>query len=52
VARRLWLQYKMGLDLAPSEEWPGSGIAYAPSSFVELNERNFYRRWLELIGQT
>lgn len=51
VARRLWLQYKMGLDLVPSKEWPGSGTAYAPSSFVELNERNFYSRWHELILQ-
>jgi len=49
VARRLWLQYKMGLKFAPATDWPGSVRVYAQPNFSELNERVFYDRWLRLI---
>jgi hypothetical protein len=49
VARRLWLQYKMGLGLTPAEDWPGPGTAYLEPGYMELNEREFYRYWAELM---
>lgn len=52
VARRLDLQYKMGLKPTPAREWPGPESVYTMSSFSELNERVFYRRWQELLMQT
>jgi len=49
IAQRLWLQYKMGMDVKPSEKWSGPGAAYSHSSPMELNERHFYSHWLKLM---
>ncbi|HEY3306360.1 MAG TPA: Rieske 2Fe-2S domain-containing protein [Candidatus Binatia bacterium] len=50
MARRLDLQYKMGLEATPAPAWPGPGTAYLQRpTFLEVNERHFYRRWQELI---
>jgi len=49
-ARRLELQYKMGLEATTAPGWPGPGTAYLQRpSFLELSERHFYRRWQELL---
>jgi phenylpropionate dioxygenase-like ring-hydroxylating dioxygenase large terminal subunit len=51
TARRLDLQYGMGLDVAPAPDWPGPGVAYygRPAMF-DRNELNFYQRWLALVS--
>jgi len=50
MARRLNLQYKMGLEVTPAPGWPGPGTAYLQRpTFLDLNERHFYRRWQELL---
>ena len=49
VARQLWLQYKMGLELTPAKAWPGPGIAYEQPFPVDFNERAFYAHWLKLM---
>lgn len=49
MARRLLLQYKMGLEATPAKDWPGSGVVYSLSSLSELNERVFYRHWQKLL---
>lgn len=53
MARRLPLQYHMGMDVPPPTEWPGPGLAYVGPPFGELNERLFYRSWFDhMRGQT
>lgn len=49
IAKRLWLQYRMGLDVAEAKDWPGPGLAYLKQSFEELNERVFYAAWQRTI---
>jgi hypothetical protein len=51
IARRLQLQYKMGLTPPPATDWPGTVRVYAQPNFSELNERAFYNRWLKLVIQ-
>jgi hypothetical protein len=50
VARRLRLQYKMGLDPCPATDWPGSIRVSAQPTFSELSERVFYQSWLAMIS--
>jgi phenylpropionate dioxygenase-like ring-hydroxylating dioxygenase large terminal subunit len=50
AARRLALQYRMGLNAPPPTTWPGPGLAYVDPPLGELNERLFYRHWEELIA--
>ena len=52
IARQLWLQYKMGMDVLPDKDWPLPVKAYSMTSFSELNERCFYKRWLDLVAST
>lgn len=49
VARRLWLQYNMGLKVERAKDWPGPGVAYAQSYPTDLNERAFYGHWHRLM---
>jgi len=49
VARRLSLQYKMGLEATPAREWPGSEMVYSLSFPSEINERVFYKHWQKLL---
>jgi len=50
MARRLWADYRMGLGVSPSPEWIGQGQGYLQQGqFWEVNERNFYQRWRELM---
>ncbi len=51
VARQLWLQYNMGLDVTPAKGWKGAGKAYSQSLPVDLNERAFYGQWQRLMNQ-
>ncbi len=52
MSRKLSLYYDMGLDVSPTEDWPGPGSAYAKlRGPVDVNERAFYARWLELMTQ-
>ena len=48
TAQRLWLQYRMGMASTPSADWPGPGEAYL-AGYMELNEREFYRYWRDLM---
>ncbi|HLQ34867.1 MAG TPA: Rieske 2Fe-2S domain-containing protein [Chloroflexota bacterium] len=48
-ARKLWLQYRMGLGAKPSQTWFGPGIGYARPPYLDALERFFYERWRELI---
>jgi hypothetical protein len=51
VARRLRLQFKLGLTMTPAKDWPGPGVAYRQNMPVDFSERSFYRRWQERIAQ-
>jgi len=51
VARRLWLQYTMGLDVTAAKGWKGPGTVYSQSYPVDLNERIFYGQWQRLMNQ-
>jgi hypothetical protein len=52
TARKLWMQYKLGMDVTPATDWPGEGKAYVQRpTFLDLNERNFYSRWEKLISR-
>nr|ABG02223.1 dioxygenase large alpha subunit [Mycolicibacterium pallens] len=44
------LNYEMGMDLTPLTDWPGPGEAL-PSGYAEQNQRRFWGRWLEYMGQ-
>jgi nitrite reductase/ring-hydroxylating ferredoxin subunit len=48
-AWRLRLQYRMGLNMTPAEGWPGPPGAYVEPPVNDVNERQFYRRWQELL---
>jgi phenylpropionate dioxygenase-like ring-hydroxylating dioxygenase large terminal subunit len=49
-AGELWLQFPLGLDMAPSPDWPGPGTAYfGRPPFFDFNERQFYAHWQELL---
>jgi len=53
TAKKLWLQYKLGMDITPADNWPGAGAAYLQRpTFLDLNERNFYARWESLVART
>lgn len=52
VAKRLWLQFKLGLKVTRARNWPGPGVAYEQTIPVEASERVFYRRWQERIAQS
>ena len=45
TAKRLALQYRMGLEPGPPEEWPGVGSVYVKPSVGEISERLFYGEW-------
>jgi phenylpropionate dioxygenase-like ring-hydroxylating dioxygenase large terminal subunit len=49
VARRLSLQYGMGMDVTPPEEWPGPGLAYVRPTLGEVSERHFFGYWHQAI---
>ncbi len=50
-ARELWLQYRMGLDLQPTDDWRGPGACYTASPpFFDILERLFYQEWQRLLG--
>jgi phenylpropionate dioxygenase-like ring-hydroxylating dioxygenase large terminal subunit len=49
IARRLWLQYTLGLDDRPSPTWPGPGEGYLQRGFMEVAERVFYGHWQQLM---
>ena len=51
IARRLRLQFKLGLTMTPARDWPGPGMAYRQSTPVDFSERSFYRRWQERIAR-
>jgi hypothetical protein len=51
AAQRLELQYKLGMKVTRGEKWPGPGVAYIQRpTFLDLNERNFYARWRNLVA--
>lgn len=52
ISQQLQLQDRRGLKVARAPDWPGPGDAYPRESCEELNERVFYRRWQELVGET
>ncbi|MBE3593779.1 MAG: aromatic ring-hydroxylating dioxygenase subunit alpha [Candidatus Carbobacillus altaicus] len=50
LARKNRLNFQMGMDnLKIDTNWPGPGIAY-PLDYAEANQRNFYDRWLTMLG--
>ena len=52
IARRLWLQYKLGLGSGGTPERPVPQLQnLEKSSIGEHNERAFYGRWQELMVQ-
>ena len=52
VARRLALQYRMGLAMDEAQQWPGPGRAFLKHSFEELNERIFYGHWHSVMTES
>ncbi|HEY3306358.1 MAG TPA: Rieske 2Fe-2S domain-containing protein [Candidatus Binatia bacterium] len=50
VARRLSLQYKMGLEPLPASNWRGPAAFVKPAP-LELNEREFYSHWQKLVRE-
>ena len=48
MGRQHKLNYQMGTHQEPDPDWPGPGVAY-PVNFTDVNLRNFYSRWLELM---
>jgi phenylpropionate dioxygenase-like ring-hydroxylating dioxygenase large terminal subunit len=48
MGHRQRINYQMGMHLEPDPNWPGPGVAY-PANFTDVNLRNFYARWLELM---
>jgi hypothetical protein len=48
TARHLDLQFRMGLEVTPADDWPGPGTAYR--TFGDLNERAFYDEWRRRMG--
>jgi hypothetical protein len=50
-AQELRLNYQMCLEASASPDWRGPGTAYLYPSFSEINERAFYRAWLERMKQ-
>lgn len=52
IARGLWLQYKLGLDCAPSNDRLTLEVSNLQlSSHVEDSERVFYGHWQKLMMQ-
>jgi phenylpropionate dioxygenase-like ring-hydroxylating dioxygenase large terminal subunit len=50
MAKQLWLHYEVGLDIAPSKEWPGPGNGYfGQPPFSDLLERVFYKKCIEMM---
>jgi phenylpropionate dioxygenase-like ring-hydroxylating dioxygenase large terminal subunit len=50
MAQQLWLHYGMGLDDAPTDQWPGPGTAQLHHHTLgEINERRFYEEWARLV---
>ena len=33
------------------EEWPGPGTAYHAGGMTDVNQRDFYRQWYEVMAQ-
>ncbi len=52
IARRLWLQYKMGLGRDLTQQKPSEVGHLQRSSPGEGSERIFYDHWLKLIMQS
>lgn len=51
MARKLHLNYQMGLDhLSPVPDWPGPGVAY-PLGYTECNQRAFWQTWLRYLTE-
>ena len=48
LGRQHKLNYQMGTHHEPDPDWPGPGVAY-PVNFTDVNLRNFYSRWLEMM---
>lgn len=48
TGRNQTVNYQMGMELEPDEDWPGPGVAQ-PVNFTDANLRNFYSRWLEMM---
>ena len=44
----LVLNYEMGIDRAPSEDFVGPGVAYE-GKYTEANARAYYAHWLRLV---
>jgi hypothetical protein len=51
MARRLSLQFKLGMTVDQARDWPGPGIAYRQNMPADFSERAFYRRWQEMIAE-
>lgn len=51
AARRLPLQYGMGLEMEPPQQWPGVGPVYVKPSVGEISERLFYGHWHKAIQE-
>jgi PAH dioxygenase large subunit len=50
--RKLWLQYKMGLNLEPTTDWAGPGTCYsARPPFFDILERLFFQQWREVLQE-
>jgi hypothetical protein len=52
IARRLRLQYNLGMKDERYPDWPGPGVAYSQSFPSDLNERAFYAHWLQRITES
>ena len=52
MARGLWLQYNMGMEVTPAKVWKGAGKAYSQPLPMDLNERIFYERWKKLMTRS
>ncbi|MFD2368681.1 aromatic ring-hydroxylating dioxygenase subunit alpha [Brevibacillus sp. GCM10020057] len=48
-AKKLTLNYTMGMHREPVTDFPGPGVAYG-DKFSEANSRNYYRYWLDLMN--
>jgi PAH dioxygenase large subunit len=48
TGRMQHVNYQMGAEVEPDENWPGPGVAI-PVNFTDANLRAFYDRWLEMM---
>lgn len=52
MAKQLWLHYEVGLDITPSNNWPGPGAGYfGQPPFFDLLERVFYAQCIKLMAE-